>query len=133
MCLLAIGLMAGVHLIPQNSELNNYHPYASVSCGSYFALSFVNSFERIGVAAGKDVSLWKKGSLDLTLKVGVVTGYKKESEYKGTIYQSPRELFLTEGIMMSVAPLLKYTLSPQYSLGLTLLGDSLNAGVEYSF
>lgn len=115
--LLTLGYFIGVHI--PSSNLYNYHPMVEVNES---IMLFQNSFEKLSVAWYKTLPLNK-----FSLRVGATTGYYNFQKYKGVTYNVPG------ATDFGLAPFIVPTYHITDNVAISILGNSINAGLTYTF
>lgn len=126
-----VGISQGHHLLSES--LNDTHPYVGYEEGSLGVVIYQNSFDKTGVALYNKFSKDLSGNLSLNLKVGLTTGYSEVMAHKGTEYDLSGMPFVTDGLMALVVPSVDYKMNSDTSAGLSLLGESVNIGITFTF
>jgi len=125
-----LGIAQGVHL--QGEKLNDTHPYLGVNLYNFGAMTYLNSFNKVGFAGYYEFKEKKSKSIEFNFKIGVTTGYSPIMDYEGHTYRLGKKFFFDNNIMLLMIPGMSFKYN-DYSLDFTLLGDSLNAGITIRF
>lgn len=123
-----IGFAQGIHL--QGEEINDSHPYIGFKAGNIGIIGYYNSFKKIGIAPYYEFSSGRV--LKYSFKLGVTTGYNPIMSYGDHNYRLEKRFFFNDKLMLFAVPGISMVYE-KVSIDLTLLGDSLNAGVTISW
>lgn len=124
-----IGFAQGIHL--NGEKINDSHPYFGYNYKSLGVIVYLNSFNKIGIAPYYEFSTDSR-VMNFSLKLGATTGYHEYMEYNGRRYRLDSKYFFTDDIMFILIPEVSMSYK-KVNIGLSLLGDSLNMGVSWTF
>ena len=111
-----------------SSHLNDAHPKFGYESDHLGFTAYINSFYKESVAVYWHDAKQLSSKVDLTIKAGVTTGYKKELYYNGRLRRL-RSPFLTDGVMFSVVPGVEYNFD-QGAIMYEQVGEAISFGYK---
>jgi len=125
------GVFQGKHMLTQG--LHDTHEFAGYESNEgYGIITYKNSFEIQSYAIYKSFSAKISENLSLNTKIGFTTGYHKIMQYNGTEYMISMP-FVFDGVATIVVPSIDYKHNNHVSSSVSLLGESVNVGITFSF
>ena len=125
------GFAKGVHL--GQAALNNDHPFVGYEKNNLGAITFINSFNRVGLGVYKKFTHRLSDNFCFATKIGMTTGYSEKIDYKGRKYNLSALKFVATGVSILAVPSIEYRVDRETTLDLSVLGNSINLGFSIKF
>lgn len=126
---LLVGVARGMHV--DSVGLIDTHIYAGFEFDSFGATIYHNSFDDLSLGVYYKINV-RRNRVSLSTKLGLISGYSSEREYRGRTYYIDKRLFIGNMLLM-VVPEIKYDLGDGHNVLVNMLGDSFNLGYEFRF